>query len=100
MAKKPAAKKEPPKLRVVEAVDRTEVSVRDRLIEIVRSLAKLGNFDVTDAEINSIVDEQFIHPTARATARYHRRADEMFCQYIERDARFLEAVAIATGEVF
>lgn len=81
-------------------VDGEPLSIRDRMVEIVRSLAVLKQFDVTDAEINSLVDEQFIDVYSRATARYQRQANESFCQAIESDERFVDAMRVAKGQVF
>lgn len=55
---------------------------------------------VPDQELYAIVEEQFISPQLVVINRYNRKADEMLCQLLERDARFKEAVAVAKGNVF
>ena len=83
-----------------ESSPQKEMSVRDRLFAISRSIANVLDLEATDQELLAIVDEQFVSPTARAQARYHRRANETVCQRIETDQRFIDAVEVAKGGVF
>jgi len=100
MARKPS--KQPPTTVSVEPpeLDPPPLTAKDRLFNIAKSIGKVKAFDVPDAEYWAIVDEQFIHPEARARARYHRNANESLCQVLETDERFTEAVSIAKGDVF
>ncbi len=90
MAKKPR-KTEPPIAR--------DLPVRDRLFEIAKAIASEKSFEPKEAELRALVDEQFIGVNERATARWHRKADEMLTQGIESDERFKEAVDLAKGVV-
>lgn len=97
MAKRPTKSA----LHIVSSDGETQpVTARDRLFNIATMIGKEKHFEITDAEAWALVDEQFIPPDDRARARYHRSANESFCQALETDARFLEAVEIAKGGVF
>jgi hypothetical protein len=90
MAKKP---------RKIETPSARDLPVRDRLFEIAKAIASEKSFEPKEAELRALIDEQFIGPNERATARWHRQADEMLTQALENDARFKEAVDLAKGVV-
>lgn len=94
MAKKPR-KLKPTELPPIAR----DLPVRDRLFEITKALAAEKGFEPKDSELRALVDEQFIGPNERVTARWHRKADEMLTQALERDPRFIEAVDLAKGVV-
>lgn len=110
MARKPSTKSKPKSPADAPASSAPEtktehvespLGAREHLFRVAKGVAKLGGrADAREQELWAIVEDQFIPAHDRILNRYNRRADEMLCQLLERDERFIEAAALARGEAF